>query len=171
MILVRIARDMADTRMILAAVCMTLGLALAACDGSESSADAAVVDATLVVADAAVDAAPGDPDAGFEYGVVCGDVTCRPDTSLGCCVAPPAEPYCWEPEGAACTGDLISCDGIEDCGSVEDVCCDFGQGPSCTVKTDCIAGLGGTIVCHHDDECSEEAPNCCDGQCTPDVCI
>ena len=153
-------------------VLVTLWMAGTGCDGSGSSADAAIAsDALITDAEGPhLDAGPGD--AAPLFGVRCGDEVCSPTTTQGCCDTPPAAPVCQAIGPSVCAGDLTSCDGVEDCLNPGDACCSFQDfGASCTIKGDCTKKQGGLIICHYDEECSAEAPNCCNGSCTDLVCI
>jgi hypothetical protein len=168
-------------RLICICVMATLSGLSAACGDSQATPDAAVgsdaapsFDSGSMVVDAAASDAPSF-DAAFEIGVRCGEAQelCDPVLTAGCCTTVDGASSCQPVGKTTCSnGELTSCDGVEDCMNPgDDACCSFGgHGPSCTIKDDCNAGLGGTIICHHDSECSAEVAHCCAGQCTAEIC-
>ena len=131
---------------------------LFACGDDVRRPDAGTVD----MIDAAV-----APDAAVR-GVPCNGEICAPGVTQGCCVEDGMAPRC-EPMNGLCTGQLTSCDGVEDC-STETICCDFGFGPSCTEPANCDPQQGGITVCHGDGECPAATPHCCDARCSATAC-
>ena len=161
-------------RVVQVCVVATLWIVAQACSSEGGSIDAALPsDGDPSIADAAIDAPIGSIDAAPEVGVRCGpDKTlCSPHDTLGCCDAPPDAPAC-EPLGGLCTGDLTSCDGVEDCANPGDVCCTLnGFSPTCAPVDDCSEENHASIVCHFAEECLGDRPNCCGGRCVAEVCI
>jgi len=84
-------------------------------------------------------------------GVPCGSATCLGSTV--CCISWSGQ-QCTTPE--ACQGNIVACDGPEDCPNQAPVCC--GQistgrlASQCTASNTCT-GMGTTVICHSDGDC------------------
>jgi hypothetical protein len=160
-------------RRVQALVSVTLWMAVAACGSGGDAIDAAP---PADVQGGTIDAGPDDagaPDAAPEVGVRCGPTMtlCSKEDTQGCCDQPPDAPAC-EPLGGLCTGDLTSCDGVEDCSNPGDVCCTLDVfAPTCAAVDDCSEANHASIVCHYDQECLGDRPNCCGGRCVAEVCL
>lgn len=130
---------------------------VAACGGDGK--DGGSKDAADPGADAPIVDAPGmTADASFGMGALCGATTCA--TTQVCCTG--ATVSC--KAVADCPTQSFACDGPEDCGA--GTCC-FGSGGQGGSTCRAAGQNCNDVACHFDGDCGGATPKCCPKMFTP----